>query len=672
MRTPWLRIFVLFLLLGLAACDSNSGGDNTPNETGATAPPDPATITLVSTLELPRSVTRTVSTLTFKTSNSSGATTSVSNPIPKAPTITVPVPADSTRLIIDYNDAGGTLVEQWGTSLSLAPGQNVVFQGVNPVQVSLVRSIEIKGANPVPFDSDTQLTAEATLDNTTKSDVTNLVTWSLTGSGSVSRTGVLRMPRSSTANVSVALNNVRASRVFNANSARELPNTLSVVRDDNNQPFTTIGVGERVRVKFMQRFDDGMDREVNPPVEILVDGPVVESAASLSPDKVVEGYYPVNCVFKFIHTGERGGQFRVVNADRPYTVKRQVVTTVATTLRGPVVHDFNGDGVPDVAGPPVGSLSTLRVHRGRGDGTFETTARVENTGLTVNGNLLTAEADINGDGFEDLVLASTGQARVVFRSGATGQYRSLTLAANPTALQAGFFRARLGSVFVIEGTAAQLLQRDPDNIVDVQVVGATLAGGLNGQERFGKIFQPLARDEELVILRGGSNRFQTQTIRGSSQGNASVSQAEKIIGDAVPGDFASFMPPAPTLGPLESNLAVLSQRPNSTDPVLVSQSSIFLAQPNSTSLPAGSWNRLLTLSTPGVTRPGELVLVLSNTAATAVTQILAPVATPVFYQDVPAAVLGNCVASDLNADGWDDVVGLNGNNIHAVLNNIAP
>ncbi|MCA9794398.1 MAG: VCBS repeat-containing protein [Candidatus Eremiobacteraeota bacterium] len=667
MRAPWLRIFVLFVLLGLAACDQGSGGDNTPTESGATAPPEPATITLVSTLELPRSVSRTVSTLTFKTSSSTGATISVSNPIPKAPTITVPVPANSTQLVIDYNDAGGTLVEQWGTPLNLSPGQNVVFQGVNPVQVSLVRSLEIKGPAPVPFDSDTQLTAEATLDNASKVDVTNLVTWSLTGSGTVSRTGVLNMPRSSTATVAAALSQVRSTRVLSANSAEPQAGARPfAVRSDNNQPFTTIAAGERVRVKFMQRFTDGVEREIGPPFRIVPNGQLF-AGATLTPDNVVEAYTASRCIFDFFPVTDRASPFTVTNPERPFTVKRQVTTTVATALRGPIVHDFNSDGVPDVAGPPVGSLSTLRVHRGRGDGTFETTARVENTNLTGDGNLLMAAIDLDVDGFQDLVVASTNQAQLVVRSGATGQYRSFALAANPTALQAGDFRSNgIRSVFIIEGTRAELLGGGRN----LAVSPVTLLGGLNGQERFGNVFQFLVNLDELVVQR--SRTFETQTL---SSGVISPSQAAKGIGVGNPLDFASFVPPVRPGDPIGSFLAVLS--PNGfggTGPTVFVQSSIFLAREDQVLLPNGSWNRLLRLSFPGILRPGQLALVLSDTAGVAVGREGggAFAVSSVFYQDVPAAVLGNCVASDLNADGWDDVVGLNGNNIHAVLNNVAP
>src|SRR6185436_17868474 len=82
--------------------------------------------------------------------------------------------------------------------------------------------------------------------------------------------------------------------------------------------------------------------------------------------------------------------------------------TVGANARGPVVGDWNGDGLPDLALVNSGSAKTLGVLTGKGNGTF-------NTAITWGVNTApwaVALGDWNHDGGIDLVVANRGASTV--------------------------------------------------------------------------------------------------------------------------------------------------------------------------------------------------------------------------------------------------------------------
>jgi FG-GAP-like repeat len=99
-----------------------------------------------------------------------------------------------------------------------------------------------------------------------------------------------------------------------------------------------------------------------------------------------------------------------------------VISAAGTSPAGLVVADFNHDGVPDLAAAEYGTVATggdLRIFKGVGDGTFQTTASYP---LGGNTNIV-VRADFNHDGNADLavgVFNSNSQVAVFLGDGNGG------------------------------------------------------------------------------------------------------------------------------------------------------------------------------------------------------------------------------------------------------------
>ncbi|HYC76797.1 MAG TPA: VCBS repeat-containing protein [Planctomycetota bacterium] len=91
----------------------------------------------------------------------------------------------------------------------------------------------------------------------------------------------------------------------------------------------------------------------------------------------------------------------------------------ATTAEVRVLVDFDGDGLKDaVAASGSGTSATLAGLRSVGDGSFAPSWTLPFTATVAGGTFLAEAADLNGDGFEDFVLADGATARWYFSNGA--------------------------------------------------------------------------------------------------------------------------------------------------------------------------------------------------------------------------------------------------------------
>lgn len=122
-----------------------------------------------------------------------------------------------------------------------------------------------------------------------------------------------------------------------------------------------------------------------------------------------------------------------VPASSDFTFTASAAPTGATPATEVAAGDFNGDGKVDLA---VGYRSTGDVAwaRGNGDGTFGALATLESRGASAEMGL--SAGDANGDGFDELAIASAGGV-TVYRGGAAGLVllgRPLTSAATDVRL----------------------------------------------------------------------------------------------------------------------------------------------------------------------------------------------------------------------------------------------
>jgi len=83
--------------------------------------------------------------------------------------------------------------------------------------------------------------------------------------------------------------------------------------------------------------------------------------------------------------------------------------------------DTNGDGIPDLVALAVGTIGTIRVDFGNGDGTFR-----PGPGSNVLGGDSFVPSDVNGDGKTDLVIA-TGNSVVITLGNGDGTFQSGTV-----------------------------------------------------------------------------------------------------------------------------------------------------------------------------------------------------------------------------------------------------
>ncbi len=157
-------------------------------------------------------------------------------------------------------------------------------------------------------------------------------------------------------------------------------------------------------------------------------GPVYITTADVNgdgkPDVISVNNYDSN-----VSVLTNGGNFNFTNAATLSNGYGQVWVAVA---------DFNGDGFPDLVSANYGNCgdgNTLTVYTGDGHGGFTATA----TNTVGDGPACVVAADVNGDGFVDLISANqSGNSLTVLTNDGHGQFtlKSTILLANPACVVA--------------------------------------------------------------------------------------------------------------------------------------------------------------------------------------------------------------------------------------------
>src|SRR5262249_33039954 len=115
----------------------------------------------------------------------------------------------------------------------------------------------------------------------------------------------------------------------------------------------------------------------------------------------------------------------------------QSLTTVGRNLTSMAVHDFNADGIPDLA--VAGRLTdTVSILLGRGDGTFALDRNYQVGGQPQS----IAVGDFDGDGVADVVTVGSYSAVSVLTGNGDGTFqttRDFWGGANPTPVGVGYF-----------------------------------------------------------------------------------------------------------------------------------------------------------------------------------------------------------------------------------------
>jgi FG-GAP-like repeat len=529
---------------------SEPGNSDSPVDVGE------ATIVLQSDLESARAITRSVTKLVFTTTSTPSKPAVVSAPITKAPVVKVAVPADSTKLVIDYVDSSNTVVEKWGTDIKLEAGKEFIIIGVDPIKIAEVREIAIippigagaasQGTFTIPRSIGQPFRAEVTTTSNTVQDITDLADWSLDSApnSSVTNNGIVLL-NDATATLRVNFLGRSGSKALTGISVgRDLGAPLTVKRFDSDLPFQ---VGEIVRYSILARFNDNVQRELAPDSVSSFDLSLVtgsgQELVSLRPQNL--GAPKLNIKLRPNDQAIPTSVFSVGDYTR-FFLNPQLLQSAPLNLDDTLIaSDLNGDGKVDVAGTN-GTLSSLLIHRGNGDGTFQA-AITENTGLAAGGQLLYAVNDFNNDGFQDVALASNQGAVLRVRSGKDGVYQSIELPGVPRELLTLSQKTSGSSLSLIttDNSSVFLSNTSTANISFSSTV-VTFAGGIASNDRFGVLnsegFAIGIRD--IVQLRNSTGAFETH-LPSSGQvkvgprfiGSGSVRDFETFTGFAVDGRF---------------------------------------------------------------------------------------------------------------------------------------
>ena len=362
-------------LLCLAGCGSSQSDftaiSSADSSSDAGVSGQTATVTLQSELVLNKAISSDISSIVFTTKSSSGATVFQSAAVEKTPVIKVEVPVESKHLQLDYLDASQATKEIWGSPLpDLKPGDEVIIRQPNPERLDNLASLEILGPSRIP-PGRTQFRAQATFSDGTVKEVTNSVTWA----GGVSPDGIADFTGQTSQTVirvtaSLGSLNATKSALVLPIATQGLPFLLAGGRtsDAPVSSLTLNGYAETRPVFVFSNFADGVIREVTPQCVLTSQQPnvfTVDSRRRLV--SVAQGSGPLT-----VRLGRQSISIPVQVLDRPslsvFENVSETLQSVTDLTRPLLLHDMNGDGRADLVAFPTGDVSKLSIAPTDGEG----------------------------------------------------------------------------------------------------------------------------------------------------------------------------------------------------------------------------------------------------------------------------------------------------------------
>lgn len=440
----FLRLLALALCLFLASCGSsntefvatgNSGGSSNNDEEVGTAE-----LVVRSELVLAKGLTTSINTLTFTTFNKSGTKTLTSAPLPKAPEVKTTIPADTKLLQIDYKDSSGSTVSFWGSQVTVKKNDTLIINNPLVTELARLRSIEIIPPQPLTdgesiVDTKFRLPfrAEGTMDDNTKRDLTEQVGWSVsdTSLGTVSPDGqVIALVTQRLFHLTARLGQVTSAPIAcYANSTApgvgfgiarpSLPSSgVDVIYTTFAQPVQLELVatfqGQPTAfndVEWSSSDTNVLEVDNRGKIRARDEGPATISATS-----------PFGPVRTLTFQVRDGLQTNVIDR-RTLAVNKVSSLQLVSGLQA--LPDLNKDGRLDLIAVNQGTdgpdLGTLVFCPGAGDGTFGGPLPL-NLGLTsgAGAKVTMLAVDVNRDGVRDLVVASDRDNRLAIYRATTG------------------------------------------------------------------------------------------------------------------------------------------------------------------------------------------------------------------------------------------------------------
>lgn len=463
------------ILLVLSFFIWGCGGSNNENSFVAqgsaneTVPPESAgnaTLTLESTLELERSISKSVTSLKFRTFNSVGKQIFSSPVISKAPQVKVDIPIESKDVKIDYLDDSGFEREIWGSPIPpLELKEEIVIREPNPDSAFDVVRLAVEGPTTLAAGIPTQFRVRVFYLGGASTVVSSSANWSMTG-GTITGSGLataFQPNLSSTNNVTITASFGRvvsppftsAARViapvgapFFANQAGDLP--INSLRLD--------GFGESQQLHLFSEFADGVRREITTVAQYASNPANVVSVNALGTVTAIDAG---TTVILGTYLGRQGALNVEVGQDffstvfENFSVLPGTVGGLSSAFR---LLDLNGDGRVDIAGlPSAGSgidFTRVAIHLGNGDGTFRPASFVS-LPLSANSSASPVILSIKdpNSGLDRLIVGNSSQAlaAVVEFNGQSPRSRGLNLSAPSKEFHQ------------LYGSGAELLVRMTDN-----------------------------------------------------------------------------------------------------------------------------------------------------------------------------------------------------------------
>lgn len=528
-------LFSCFIAL-LGGCGSSSDVATSSLSNGSTASPplsgETSTLTLRSEVILAKAIETDISSIKFTTTDSKGEVLFASAPVEKESVLKVEVPVESTHLKLDYLDASEKLKEIWGSPLPpLKAGGEVVIRQPNPDSVEGVLKLDIITDSEV-FIGLHQFRAEVTYNDSSVRDVTNAVTWG-PGIGPDGVADLSRRQPSSNFTATAAFGPFTAARTVRLQELRPTGpiSVRTTLSGGSVSSLSLAGCGEQSQLFVFSNFADNVVREVTASsVFTVADNRVVTVDRRGRITAVGQGSTTVRVDCARLPSFSLRVVVKDDLAQSIFGNRNELVQSVGN-LAGPLlIQDMNGDGFGDLitfasTGGNV-DMSRVFIHPGDGEGRFSSPSAV---GLPFSGGVgvgpvvfagRVSRSNALGVVGPFLSVGSTNSTTLVTvlrgRDGFTTQ--TTTLGAPPTALSQVPFSQD-------SNTAERLLVRTRDGVEFTQVGSGfsnrVNVGGLLSTDLVVSVSN--GRDASLVV--GKAREMQILNWNGNS---TSLSDVEAL------------------------------------------------------------------------------------------------------------------------------------------------